>query len=144
MGESPIGVFDSGIGGLTVLKELLAHLPGESFVYFGDTARVPYGTKSGDTVRRFSRENVRLLLDRGVNRRCAWQERVELRKRVTRISACELLGCPHLKRPLFDGAQSGVIVLHVNDHPIVDVFHFDLGDTRPSAMSVLGPFLRKR
>ncbi len=66
MGESPIGVFDSGIGGLTVLKELLAHLPGESFVYFGDTARVPYGTKSGDTVRRFSRENVRLLLDRGV------------------------------------------------------------------------------
>ena len=66
MGERPIGVFDSGIGGLTVLKELLAHLPGESFVYFGDTARVPYGTKSGDTVRRFSRENVRLLLERGV------------------------------------------------------------------------------
>jgi len=65
-GERPIGVFDSGIGGLTVLKELLAHLPGESFVYFGDTARVPYGTKSGDTVRRFSRENVRLLLERGV------------------------------------------------------------------------------
>lgn len=66
MGERPIGVFDSGIGGLTVLKELLDHLPTESFVYFGDTARVPYGTKSGDTVRRFSRENVRLLLDRGV------------------------------------------------------------------------------
>jgi glutamate racemase len=66
MAESPIGVFDSGIGGLTVLKELLDHLPGESFVYFGDTARVPYGTKSADTVRRFSRENVRLLLDRGV------------------------------------------------------------------------------
>jgi glutamate racemase len=66
VGEQPIGVFDSGIGGLTVLKELLEHLPGESFVYFGDTARVPYGTKSGDTVRRFSRENVRFLLDRGV------------------------------------------------------------------------------
>jgi glutamate racemase len=66
LGEAPIGVFDSGIGGLTVLKELLVHLSGESFVYFGDTARVPYGTKSGDTVRRFSRENVRLLLDRGV------------------------------------------------------------------------------
>jgi glutamate racemase len=62
----PIGVFDSGIGGLTVLKELLGHLPGESFVYFGDTARVPYGNKSADTVRRFSRENVRLLLDRDV------------------------------------------------------------------------------
>jgi glutamate racemase len=66
VGERPIGVFDSGIGGLTVLKELLDHLPGESFVYFGDTARVPYGTKSGDTVRRFSRENVRFLLERGV------------------------------------------------------------------------------
>jgi glutamate racemase len=66
MGDRPIGVFDSGIGGLTVLKELLAHLPGESFVYFGDTARVPYGTKSAETVRRFSRENVQLLLDRGV------------------------------------------------------------------------------
>ena len=49
-----------------MLKELLAHLPGETFVYFGDTARVPYGTKSAETVRRFSRENVRLLLDRGV------------------------------------------------------------------------------
>lgn len=66
MGEQPIGVFDSGIGGLTVLKELLDHLPGESFVYFGDTARVPYGTKSGETVRRFSRENVEFLLERGV------------------------------------------------------------------------------
>ena len=66
MGDAPIGVFDSGIGGLTVLKELLAHLPGEAFVYFGDTARVPYGTKSAETVRRFCHENVRLLLDRGV------------------------------------------------------------------------------
>lgn len=64
--RQPIGVFDSGIGGLTVLKELLSRLPGESFVYFGDTARVPYGTKSADAVRRYSRENVRLLLDRNV------------------------------------------------------------------------------
>jgi len=66
MSSKPIGVFDSGIGGLTVLKELLARLPGESYVYFGDTARVPYGTKSAETVLRFSRENVRLLLDRDV------------------------------------------------------------------------------
>lgn len=65
-GDQPIGVFDSGIGGLTVLKELLAHLPAETFVYYGDTARVPYGTKSAETVRRFSRENVRLLLERNV------------------------------------------------------------------------------
>lgn len=66
MSNQPIGVFDSGIGGLTVLKELLVRLPGESYIYFGDTARVPYGTKSADTVRRFSRENVALLLERGV------------------------------------------------------------------------------
>lgn len=66
MANGPIGVFDSGIGGLTVLRELLATLPAESFVYFGDTARVPYGTKSAETVLRFSRENVRFLLDRGV------------------------------------------------------------------------------
>jgi glutamate racemase len=66
MSRQPIGVFDSGIGGLTVLKELLAHLPGESFIYFGDTARVPYGNKSPETVRRFSREVVGFLLERGV------------------------------------------------------------------------------
>ncbi len=46
----PIGVFDSGVGGLTVLRALRAALPGESFVYLGDTARVPYGTKSAATV----------------------------------------------------------------------------------------------
>jgi glutamate racemase len=61
-----IGVFDSGIGGLTVLKELIARLPGESFIYFGDTARVPYGTKSAETVLKFSRENVTFLLDQAV------------------------------------------------------------------------------
>ncbi len=66
MSRQPIGVFDSGIGGLTVLRELLGRLPHESFVYFGDTARVPYGTKSGETVRRFSRENIDFLLERGV------------------------------------------------------------------------------
>lgn len=64
--DGAIGVFDSGIGGLTVLKELLARLPGESFLYFGDTARVPYGTKSPETILRFSRENVTFLLDQDV------------------------------------------------------------------------------
>ncbi len=61
-----IGVFDSGIGGLTVLRELLARLPRESFIYFGDTARVPYGTKSAETVLKFSRDNVTFLLDQSV------------------------------------------------------------------------------
>lgn len=54
--ERPIGVFDSGIGGLTVAHEIMRQLPNESIIYFGDTARVPYGPKSPDTVRRYSRE----------------------------------------------------------------------------------------
>ena len=54
--QRPIGVFDSGIGGLTVAHEIMRQLPDESIVYFGDTARVPYGPKSPDTVRRYSRE----------------------------------------------------------------------------------------
>jgi len=58
----PIGIFDSGVGGLTVVKEIEKILPGESIVYFGDTARVPYGTKSKDTINRFSRENIKFLL----------------------------------------------------------------------------------
>lgn len=52
--EKPIGVFDSGIGGLTVLRALMNNLPHESFVYLGDTARLPYGTKSADTVTRYA------------------------------------------------------------------------------------------
>ena len=64
--RQPIGVFDSGIGGLTVVKALLEGLPSESIVYFGDTARVPYGTKSKTTIVKFSLENVEFLLRFGV------------------------------------------------------------------------------
>ena len=64
--SAPIGVFDSGIGGLTVVRELMRQLPHESILYFGDTARVPYGPKSPDTVRRYSREIVAFLRDAGV------------------------------------------------------------------------------
>jgi glutamate racemase len=61
--ESPIGVFDSGIGGLTVVRELRRQLPAESIVYFGDTARVPYGNKSPETVIRYAVEASILLLE---------------------------------------------------------------------------------
>ena len=61
-----IGVFDSGMGGLTVLKALRAELPEADFVYLGDTARLPYGTKTPETVRRYSGQAARLLVDRGV------------------------------------------------------------------------------
>ncbi|MCR4337901.1 MAG: glutamate racemase [Candidatus Omnitrophica bacterium] len=60
--EGPIGVFDSGLGGLTVVKALIRHLPSEDVVYFGDTARVPYGTKSPESIIRFSKENAQVLL----------------------------------------------------------------------------------
>lgn len=59
--DAPIGVFDSGVGGLTVAKEIMRQLPDEKIVYFGDTARVPYGSKSKETVTRFSRQIVRFL-----------------------------------------------------------------------------------
>ena len=54
--DAPIGVFDSGVGGLTVAREIMRNLPSEKIVYFGDTARVPYGSKSKDTVIRYSRQ----------------------------------------------------------------------------------------
>ncbi len=64
--SSPVGVFDSGIGGLTVARELMRQLPHEAIVYVGDTARVPYGPKSPETVRRYSREIAAFLLTQGV------------------------------------------------------------------------------
>lgn len=67
---SAIGIFDSGVGGLTVFKELVKQLPAEDVVYFGDTARVPYGIKSAETVIRFSIENILFLLNRDVKLIC--------------------------------------------------------------------------
>jgi glutamate racemase len=63
---APIGVFDSGLGGLTVAHAIMRQLPAENLLYFGDTARVPYGPKSPETVRRYSREIVAFLLEQGV------------------------------------------------------------------------------
>ncbi len=59
--RAPIGVFDSGVGGLTVVREIMRQIPNESICYFGDTARVPYGSKTKETVTRFSRQIVRFL-----------------------------------------------------------------------------------
>ena len=66
MSSAPIGVFDSGIGGLTVVRELMKQLPNESIIYFGDTGRLPYGPKSPDTVIRYSREITEFLRGEGV------------------------------------------------------------------------------
>lgn len=62
----PIGVFDSGVGGLTVLEALHERLPSEPFIYLGDTARLPYGSKSPETVRRYARQAAGKLVERGV------------------------------------------------------------------------------
>lgn len=66
MDTRPIGVFDSGVGGLTVVKQVMKVMPHEHIVYFGDTARVPYGTKSKDAVTKYSLQNVRFLQSKDV------------------------------------------------------------------------------
>ena len=66
MDNRPIGVFDSGLGGLTAVRHLRGILPNENIVYFGDTGRVPYGTRSRDTIRRYAEEDCRFLLENDV------------------------------------------------------------------------------
>lgn len=64
--DAPVGVFDSGVGGLTVAREIMRNLPSEKIVYFGDTARVPYGSKSRENVIRYSRQIIHFLLEQQV------------------------------------------------------------------------------
>ncbi|MCX8010152.1 MAG: glutamate racemase, partial [Ignavibacteria bacterium] len=64
--QKPIGIFDSGIGGLTVVKEIINLLPNENLIYFGDTARVPYGNKSNETIKHYSIQNTKFLLHHNV------------------------------------------------------------------------------
>lgn len=64
--KSPVGIFDSGVGGLTVVKEVLRQLPGEDFVYLGDTARYPYGPRSVEIIKKFALQNARFLMGFGI------------------------------------------------------------------------------
>lgn len=66
MDKRPIGIFDSGVGGLTVVRQVIKTMPNEDTVYFGDTARVPYGSKSKETVTEFSKQIMRFLLKQNV------------------------------------------------------------------------------
>lgn len=66
MDNRPIGVFDSGLGGLTVMRQLIRHLPSEDIIYFGDTARVPYGNRSRETIEKYARQDCRFLLSKDV------------------------------------------------------------------------------
>ncbi len=64
--KAPIGVFDSGVGGLTVVKEIMNQIPGETIIYFGDTARLPYGSKSRETIITYTRQIIRFLMGKEV------------------------------------------------------------------------------
>ncbi len=64
--DAPVGVFDSGVGGLTVAREIMRQIPNEKIIYFGDTARVPYGSKSKETITKYSRQIVRFLQEQQV------------------------------------------------------------------------------
>lgn len=66
MDNRPIGVFDSGLGGLTAVKEIIKVLPGEDIIYFGDTGRVPYGTRSTDTIIKYAKQDIRFLLTHNI------------------------------------------------------------------------------
>ncbi len=66
MNEQPIGIFDSGVGGLTVYRAIRQRLPREKIIYLGDTARIPYGTRSPSTVRRYAHQDAAFLFKRGV------------------------------------------------------------------------------
>ena len=66
MNKQPIGIFDSGLGGLTAVKELMHIMPYENVVYFGDTSRVPYGNRSRETIQKYARQDARFLLSQGV------------------------------------------------------------------------------
>lgn len=89
MDPRPIGVFDSGIGGLTVLKELCARFDNESFIYLGDTARLPYGSKSPDTIRKYSEQNMSYLRQQNVKAIV-----IACNSASTQVSEFELYGLP--------------------------------------------------
>ena len=94
--DRPIGIFDSGVGGITVFKEIKKLLPGENIIYFGDTKHNPYGSKSKDAVTRLSTENVRFLLGKKV------------KYIVVACNTASALSLPFLKK-IFSVPMSGVI-----------------------------------
>ena len=97
---APIGVFDSGVGGLTVLRELVRALPDRDFIYLGDTARLPYGTKSADTVARYSLQCAGALLERGIGS-------LVVACNTASASALEALGLRHPDLPVIGVIEPG-------------------------------------
>lgn len=94
----PIGVFDSGMGGLTVLRALKGNLPRESFIYLGDTARLPYGTKSPDTIQLYAMQMARILIER------------QIKALVIACNTATTAALPHLQAMLPDIPVLGVVI----------------------------------
>lgn len=114
--DRPIGVFDSGMGGLTVLRALLARLPNERFVYLGDTARLPYGTKSAETVQAYALQATRLLVSEGVKMvviACNTASAVALRPLAQALSPVPVIGV------IEPGARAGVAATRNNHIAVI-------------------------
>lgn len=113
MNNNPIGVFDSGIGGLTVTKEIVRQLPNESIIYLGDTARVPYGPRSKEAITKFALELTEFLLKRKVKCLVVACNTISATclDEITKISPVPVLGVvePAVKFALQKGQKIGVI-----------------------------------
>lgn len=114
MNSSPIGIFDSGLGGLTIVRELTKLLPNEDIIYLGDTARVPYGTRSPETIKKFSVENTNFLLKKRVKCiiiACNTSSAVAagfLKKKFTKVPIFEVISSAS-KEAMRAGKRIGVI-----------------------------------
>jgi glutamate racemase len=136
---APIGVFDSGVGGLTVLRALRTAMPEENFIYLGDTARLPYGTKSAETVVRYSLQCASALIERGV--RC-----LVVACNTVSASALEALRLHHPDLPVIGviepGAQAAVTA-SVSQHIAVIATEGTIGgDAYKKAIHRLNPSAR--
>lgn len=98
----PIGVFDSGLGGLTVVKELSKSLPHENLIYLGDTARVPYGPRGVETIKRFSEENTKFLIKKNV-------KAIVIACNTSSAIAAEYLKKKYKKIPIFEVIEAASI-----------------------------------
>lgn len=125
MNDDPLGVFDSGLGGLTVVRAIRAHLPGEHVVYLGDTARVPYGTRSPDTILRYARSCAAVLTRCGVK---------------AMVIACNTASAVALEmlRAELDMPVIGVIEPGADAAVAIARRLSDTGDPRGSRIGVLG------
>jgi glutamate racemase len=136
---APIGVFDSGVGGLTVLRALRAAMPEENFIYLGDTARLPYGTKSAETVVRYSLQCASALIDRGV--RC-----LVVACNTVSASALEALRRHHPQLPVIGviepGAQAAVTASVSQRIAVIATEGTIAGDAYQKAIHRLNPAAR--